>query len=142
MPRIKRVIWITASLVLMLFGTSALGLFALESAAAQPSGDVIYLEQGWSQADRASGTTRYRKAHKPLAYDIYLNLEVAGSQELFRSDANSERFGLIPQAANPQTNPDGLADRSDQNRVHPRSMGRSRNGGHQLCGLPRGAAEL
>ena len=42
------------------------------------------------------------------SYDIYLNLEVAGSQELFRSDANTERYGLITQAANPQTNPDAL----------------------------------
>ena len=42
------------------------------------------------------------------SYDIFLNLEVADSQELFRSDANSERYGLIPQAANPRTNPDGL----------------------------------
>jgi hypothetical protein len=43
-----------------------------------------------------------------IAYDIFLNLEVAGSQELFRSDANSDRYGLIPQAANPRTNPDAL----------------------------------
>ena len=43
-----------------------------------------------------------------ISYDIFLNLEVAGSQELFRSDANSERYGLITQAANPRTNPDGL----------------------------------
>ena len=37
-----------------------------------------------------------------------MNLEVAGSQELFRSDTNSERYGLITDAANPQSNPDGL----------------------------------
>ena len=35
-------------------------------------------------------------------------MEVAGSQELFRSDANSERYGLITEAANPRTNPDAL----------------------------------
>ena len=35
-------------------------------------------------------------------------LELADSQDLFRSDANSDRYGLITQAANPQTNPDGL----------------------------------
>ncbi len=45
---------------------------------------------------------------KIISYDIVLNLEVAGGQELFRSDANSERYGLITQAANPRTNPDGL----------------------------------
>ena len=53
-------------------------------------------------------TTRSRKARRSISYDIFLNLEVAGSQELFRSDANSERYGLITQAANPRTNPDGL----------------------------------
>ena len=37
-----------------------------------------------------------------------MNLEVAGGQELFRSDANSERWGLIPNPANPDNNPDGL----------------------------------
>jgi mono/diheme cytochrome c family protein len=43
-----------------------------------------------------------------ISYDIFLNLEVAGGQELFRSDAITERYGLIPQAANPRTNPDAL----------------------------------
>ena len=43
-----------------------------------------------------------------MPYDIFLNLEAAGSQELFRSDANSERYGLTPDPADPQWNPDGL----------------------------------
>jgi hypothetical protein len=43
-----------------------------------------------------------------MPYDIFLNLEAAGSQELFRSDANSERYGMTPDPANPQWNPDGL----------------------------------
>ena len=43
-----------------------------------------------------------------LDYNVFLNLEVAGGQDLFRSDANSERYGLTPQAPNPRTNPDGL----------------------------------
>ena len=42
-----------------------------------------------------------------MPYDIFLNLEVAGSQELFRSDANSDRYGLRAEPANPQ-NPDAL----------------------------------
>ena len=41
-------------------------------------------------------------------YDIFLNLEAAGGQELFRSDANVGRYGLYPGAANPRNNPDGL----------------------------------
>jgi hypothetical protein len=77
-------------------------------AMAQTPGDsVIFLDQGWSQADRE---TYYQlsQGSTALSYDIFLNLEVAGSQELFRSDANSERFGLTIQPANPRTNPDAL----------------------------------
>ena len=61
----------------------------------------------WSQADREL-FYQLPQGSSIASYDIFLNLEVAGSQELFRSDANSERLGLIPQAANPRTNPDGL----------------------------------
>lgn len=43
-----------------------------------------------------------------MSYDIFLYLEVAESQDLFRSDANSDRHGLLPQPPNPRTNPDGL----------------------------------
>ena len=42
-----------------------------------------------------------------LSYDIFLNLEVADGQDLFRSDANGVRYGLIPEAAS-AFNPDGL----------------------------------
>ena len=68
---------------------------------------VIYLDQAWSQTDRE---TYYQisQGSQVISYDIFLNLEVAGSQDLFRSDANSDRHGLIPQAPNPRTNPDGL----------------------------------
>ena len=44
-----------------------------------------------------------------IDYDIFLSLEVADGQDLFRSDATSARYGLIPQTPNPRTNPDGLA---------------------------------
>lgn len=43
-----------------------------------------------------------------MPYEIFLNLEVANGTQLFRSDANSVRYGLIPQVPNPRTNPDGL----------------------------------
>jgi hypothetical protein len=68
---------------------------------------VIYLDQTWSQADRE---TYYQipQGAQIISYDIFLNLEIAGGQELFRSDTNSERYGLITQAPNPRTNPDGL----------------------------------
>ena len=68
---------------------------------------MIFLDQAWSQADR---DTYYwiSQGSQIMSYDIFLNLEVAGGQELFRSDANSERYGLIPQPAQPGINPDAL----------------------------------
>jgi hypothetical protein len=85
-----------------------LGLLFLEPAVGQPSGQpVIYLDQAWSQADRE---TYYQISQGSIvmSYDLFLGLEVPGSQELFRSDANSARYGMITQPANPRTNPDGL----------------------------------
>jgi hypothetical protein len=69
------------------------------SAAARASTDetnrVIYLDQGWSQEDR-EWYYNFSQGSSAISYDIFLNLEVAGSQELFRSDANTERYGLVP----------------------------------------------
>jgi hypothetical protein len=87
----------------------AASLVLVTPASAQTSVDsVIYLNQGWSQSDREM-YYQTSQGSRIISYDIFLNLEVSGSQELFRSDANSERFGLIPQSANPRTNPDALA---------------------------------
>jgi hypothetical protein len=75
---------------------------------AQSTGDpLVYLNQGWSQGDREI-FYQISQGSTVLDYDIFLNLEVPGSPELFRSDANSDRYGLIPQPANPRTNPDAL----------------------------------
>jgi len=77
-------------------------------AVAQPSREpVTYLNQAWSQDDR-EWYYNFAQGATVMSYDIFLNLEVADSQELFRSDANSERYGVIPQPPNPRTNPDGL----------------------------------
>lgn len=77
--------------------------------AAQTSSDqsVIYLNQAWSQDDR-DWYYHFSQGSAVLSYDIFLNLEVAGGQELFRSDANSERYGLITQPPGSPYNPDGL----------------------------------
>ena len=64
---------------------------------------VIYLNQGWSQEDR-DWYYHFSQGSAFLSYDIYLNLEVADSQELLRSGA---RYGLLPEPAN-SYNPDGL----------------------------------
>lgn len=78
------------------------------TAAQTPSDQsVIYLNQAWSQDDR-DWYYHFSQGSVVLSYDIFLNLEVAGGQELFRSDANSERYGLITQPPGSPYNPDGL----------------------------------
>jgi hypothetical protein len=108
MKRAKMAVWIVASVAVLLAGGYAFRQPRPVRAAAQASADkVIFLDQGWTPEIRESyyhlsqGTT-------VLPYDIFLSLEASGSQELFRSDANSERYGLTPDPANPQWNPDGL----------------------------------
>src|SRR5215470_16512806 len=82
--------------------------FLSACAVAQPSREpVTYLNQAWSQDDR-EWYYNFSQGAAVMSYDIFLNLELADSRELFRSDANSERYGVIPQPANPRTNPDGL----------------------------------
>ena len=96
-------------------GTAILAISAISSfllpvtAAAQAGANepVIYLNQAWSQDDR-DWYYHFSQGSAVLSYDIFLNLEVADSQELFRSDANSERFGLITQPPGSPYNPDGL----------------------------------
>ena len=95
----------------LVVSTTAVCLLSLALAGpvpAQTAGDpVIYLDQAWSQADREA-YYQFQQGAQVISYDIFLNLEVAGGQELFRSDQTSERYGLITQAPNPRTNPDGL----------------------------------
>jgi hypothetical protein len=76
------------------------GSYTYGSEETQSSKDsVIYLDQAWSQADRET-FYQISQGSQAIAFDIFVNLEVAGSQELFRSDGNSERFGLILCVAN------------------------------------------
>ena len=101
-PRRRALLAITTGAVAI----GSLGLLGGENTAAQSgrSGPVIFLDQAWSQADR---DTYYwiSQGSQIMSYDIFLNLEVAGGQELFRSDANSERYGLIPQPASRESTP-------------------------------------
>jgi len=90
-------------LVLSFGGVSGL---AAQPAASAPEA-VIFLNQGWSAQERA-WYYQASQGSAVMSYDIFLNLEVAGGGELFRSNANSDRYGLIPQGANPSTNPDAL----------------------------------
>ena len=111
MQRKRILIWTLSSLALALAGIYAFrhyGLMRVRAAPASASSDqVVYLNQGWSKADRdtyywiGQGTVM-------MSFDIYQNLELADSQELFRSDANIERYGLIPSPPDPEGNPDGF----------------------------------
>ena len=108
MNRVRGVVRSVALLALSFSCASLFGFFTLEPAVAQSPGDnVTYLDQAWPQADR-DWYYHFSQGSAVISYDIFLNLELADSQELFRSDTNSERYGLITDAANPQSNPDGL----------------------------------
>jgi len=109
MAATRRVLWIATIAALVLSFAWKLDHSHLKTVAAQSSATpVIYLNQGWTPEVR-EGYYHISQGSTVLPYDIFLNLEASGSQELFRSDANSERYGLIPEPANPQWNPDGLA---------------------------------
>ena len=69
---------------------------------------VVFLDQGWSDEDRL----RYyytSQGSAAIPYDIFLNLETAGGRELFRSNENVARYGLVPHPADSKYNRDGLA---------------------------------
>jgi hypothetical protein len=94
-------VWLAISSIL---SASAASVCTSTPAAAQSS--VIYVNQAWSQDDR-EWYWHFSQGSAALAYDIFLNLEVAGGQDLFRSDTNIVRYGLIPDPPN-RNNPDGL----------------------------------
>ena len=97
----------TTAILSVLVGGAFPLLSSTPAFAQAPREPVIFLDQAWSQGDR-EWYYQFSQGSSVISYDIFINLEVAGSQELFRGDANSDRFGLIPQAANAATNPDGL----------------------------------
>ncbi|HEY9664248.1 MAG TPA: hypothetical protein V6C65_37870, partial [Allocoleopsis sp.] len=69
--------------------------------------NVFRPDQGWSQEDRL----RYyytSQGSAAIDYDIFLNLETANSQELFRDDKNLAGYGFVPHPADPVYNPDAL----------------------------------
>jgi hypothetical protein len=110
MPRTLKIIAVFVVMGFLAAGTFAY-YFAKHSASTSvahaPAEPVIYLDQAWSQEDR---NTFYwiPQGTSMMSYDIFLNLELADSPELFRSDANIERYGLIPSPPDPKGNPDGL----------------------------------
>lgn len=84
--------------------SAAVSMSTQKAGAPQASSDpVIYLDQGWSQDDR-DWYYHFSQGSAVMSYDIYLNLEVAGSQELLRSGS---RYGLLAGTVN-RDNSDGL----------------------------------
>jgi hypothetical protein len=67
---------------------------------------VIHLNQAWSQDDR-EWYYNFSQGSAVIPYNMFLNVELAGGEDLFRSDANMARYGLLPQQASPN-NPDAL----------------------------------
>ncbi len=81
-----------------------------------PADSVIYLDQGWSKEDSGEIRQYYwiPQGTTVMPYDIFLNLEATAStaRELFRSDANSERYGLISRPGRSTMESGWLADRA------------------------------
>jgi hypothetical protein len=108
MRRSNRLLRAFIRLAALILSSRVGGLSLPAPAAAQTSDQsVIYLNQAWSQDDR-DWYYHFSQGAAVLSYDIFLNLEVADRTDLFRSDANSERYGLITQPAGSPYNPDGL----------------------------------
>ena len=74
--------------------------------ATYPGTDIHRVSQGWSAAEQEAFWFG-NQGSQLLSYDIFVNLEQADSDELFRAPANIERFGYIPWPASPR-NPDAL----------------------------------
>ncbi|MBV9727146.1 MAG: hypothetical protein JO299_18435 [Gammaproteobacteria bacterium] len=80
---------------------------AVTNAAQESGNNVTYLDQAWSAADR-NAFYWISQGSVMMSYDIFLNLELRDGQQLFRSDANIQRYGMIAAPPDPQWNPDGL----------------------------------
>jgi hypothetical protein len=94
----------TIKVIALLISATTLAALTLVRARAQTSDNVIYLNQAWSKEDQ-QWYWHFSQGSAVLGYDVLLNLEVAGGQDLFR--ANLVRYGLIPDSAN-YMNPDAL----------------------------------
>jgi hypothetical protein len=90
--------------IFVLLAVGAVATFSLAQEAA-PKDKVIKLNQGWSDEDRLRHYF-ISQGSAVMPYDLFLNLEEAGSAELFRSDKSAETYGLIPEPADPKYNPD------------------------------------
>jgi len=68
---------------------------------------LIYLEQGWSEAERQE-FYHLTQGSQLLPYAWFLALEQPDSEALFRDDAHLASLGYLPAPADSEYNPDGL----------------------------------
>jgi hypothetical protein len=79
----------------------------LPTSAQQPSDQsVVYLNQAWSKEDR-DWYDNFSQGSAVVSYDLFMNMEAADSQDLFRNGLNSPTYGFFPGAVS-LSNPDGL----------------------------------
>ena len=82
---------------------SLLALSAVVPASAQqaPTADsVILLDQAWSKEDR-EWYYNFSQGSAVISYDLFLNMEAADSQDLFRNGLNQPALRLRPSARQP-----------------------------------------
>src|SRR5262245_41370262 len=94
------------TLVLLVMAGGLFAFLGIPIARAQDT-KVVYLDQGWTKEERQQ-YYRTSQGSALLSYDIFLNLEEARSDKLFRDDENMVRYGLVPQPADLELNPDAL----------------------------------
>jgi hypothetical protein len=90
-----------------IMGSTAFGTTPLKKNASYEDKGVVYLNQGWSEADRQAYYWT-SQGSALLSYDIFLSLEQARSTKPFLSTDNLARLGMVPQEPDPKWNPDGL----------------------------------
>lgn len=72
-----------------------------------PDDGFVYLDQGWSNADRQWFYTT-TQGSQLIPYDWFLAVEQPGSEDLFRSDTNINAYRYLTNVATSYYNPDGL----------------------------------
>lgn len=72
-----------------------------------PDDGFVYLDQGWSNADRQWFYTT-TQGSQLIPYEWFLAVEQAESADTFRSDVNINRYRYLTNVATSYYNPDGL----------------------------------
>ena len=93
--------------VLVLAGLTQYGLAQTAVDTGTYADGEKFLNQNWSHDERLEYYYT-SQGSAALQYGIFVAIEQADKQDLFRSDANLARFGFINQPADPKYNPDGL----------------------------------